>query len=244
MEIEQRKHRLHRSRTLSCFHNVYSDMTVIRRLGEGRANPRILSAFRTLKRARSCITIPLIYTGVASSASSSSLTNRNRSTETEDSLPLLTLPVPDASQPPSPIDPFIRGVTRSSLFYEAILALVLSINIRELVTNGADAIVKALVKKTITLTIALLLAVLLDCAAPAMPMLSIDAPLEVEIRGAAGVVSGWLGQQAGDPLGWKLEERIAEWLWPKPPRIENNPESKKHPIPVDVDASLHTNVVA
>lgn len=239
--MEKLRRRLHRSRTLSCFDNVRLDKTAVPRHAEGQVK---LPPFRVLKRACSWTVIPLNDANMASSTSSPSLTSRKRPVETVSLTsydPSFRLQIPDTSR--SSIDPFIRGVTCSSLIYEAIIALILSVNIRELAGNGADAIVKALVKKTATLAAALLLAVLLDCAAPAMPRLGIDALLEVEIRGAIGIVSGWVGQQAGDPLGWKLEERIAQWLWPKPPPIANNAKSTKT-ILVDVDALSPANVVA
>lgn len=189
--------------------------------GEARAKAQVLPGSRVVRRARSCAIMPLANISVVSPSPASSLTNHKRPMELVSALRVPSLPSPlqtsDASQ--SPISPFIQGMTRSPLAYEAIFALILSINVRELVGNGADVLVKALVNKTITLVAALLLAVLLDCATPAMPMLGIDTLLEGELRGAAGIVSGWLGQQAGDPLGWKIEERIAEWLWPRPSRI-------------------------
>jgi hypothetical protein len=225
--MERRRHHLHRSRTISFFHSVYSNTANMRQV-EGQAKAQMLSPPQTFKRARSWAVVPPVDISMTSPALASSLTNQKRLTEPVSStlrVPSLSSPLQASDASRSPISPFIRGVIYSSLAYEAMVALILSINIRELVGNGADALVKALVKKTVTLAAALLLAMLLDCATSAMPMLGIDALLEMEIRGAAGIVSGWLGQQAGDPLGWKIEERIAKWIWPQPPRIAKNAES-------------------
>lgn len=184
--------------------------------------PPRTTPFRNLNRARSWALLPFVDVTMTSTMSSDSSCSSSEP-DSPATAALRTVaqssdaPRVSSSQPQLTMSPsFIYGITHSSLTYEAIFALILSINVRELVGNGADALVKALVKKAVTLAAALFIALLLDCASPAMPMLGIDA-LEMEIRGAAGTISGWLGQQAGDPIGWKIEKRIAEYLWPKQP---------------------------
>lgn len=110
----------------------------------------------------------------------------------------------------------LGGVTFSSLPIEALLALVLSINVRALIGSGADALVKVAVKKAVTLTAALILALIIDCAIPFLASRGYEVELELrgQFRQAVGIISGWVGAQAEEPLGWKLERRIADWLWP------------------------------
>lgn len=226
--MEIRRHELRRSKTFSSF-NVQptNDVAAMTHRVQG-PSPTTSPPLRTLVRAHSWAPLPFIDTTMSSSTSSMSMSSspspepaapaalRSRAQSSSASCSSSSAsPAPSPTQFQSTFIPFVRGIIHSSLTYEALFALILSINIRELIGNGADAIVKALVKKAVTLTAALFIAMLLDCASPAMPLLGIDA-LEMEIRNAAGTISGWLGQQASDPIGWKLEKRIADWLWPKP----------------------------
>lgn len=181
---------------------------------------RASSSLRVMSRARSWIALPLDSTMSFESSSSllesGSITLESGSTcmtagSYSTAIPTTTAPsAPTPSIESFPFLPFIQGISRSRITYEALLALLLSsINVRELIGNGADAVVKALVKKAVALTAALLIATLLDCAS------GIDIDVTV-LQGMAGTISGWVGAQASDPLGWKIEQRIADWLWPKP----------------------------
>lgn len=119
----------------------------------------------------------------------------------------------NGAQPSSLSPRLFQGIMPlSSLHYEALLTLLLSINIRVLIGNGADALVKILVKKAVTLTAALLLALLLEFIIPILASKGFE--LELEVRQMVGTISGWVGAQAEEPLGLKLERRIADWLWP------------------------------
>lgn len=245
--MESRRHRLRRSQTFSSFHGRLSSDTTAATMTHGfrEGVPRSTPPFPSITRARSWAIVPIVDITVTSSTSpmplslsesclsdgvvASHVPAQSSSSASPSTSPLCaTQPSSSSSnaQFQSTFIPFVRGVTHSTITYEAILALILSINIRELIGNGADAIVKALAKKAVALTAALLIAMLLDYASPVMPLLGIDA-LEIEIRGAAGTISGWLGQQASDTIGWKLEKRIAEWLWPKPEPVSIGVNSKE-----------------
>ena len=104
-----------------------------------------------------------------------------------------------------------RGLTLPSLPIEALLALVLSINIRILLGNGADALLKVAVQKAITFCAALFFASLLHYLEDQYPPFVIIEQVN-DVRTMAGIVSGWFGQVAGESVGYRLEVRIGEWM--------------------------------
>lgn len=122
--------------------------------------------------------------------------------DNDNSTPAPSRPLPITGQ---------RGVSLPSLPVEAILALILSINIRILLGNGADALLKVAAQKAITFLMALLLASLLRYLEDLYPPFLIMEETN-DVRSMAGIVSGWFGQCAGESVGYRLELRIGEWL--------------------------------